>query len=112
MNEGVNGTDPHREGGMFCGRTGCARDQILWYKEPKTGVGAGTVNKIQDTGLTPVVFSWSRGRRKMESIDSTENWSRKRNKETKNKKGYRQWSVLQHSSGYTTDALELVYGRT
>ena len=62
---------------------GCACDQILWYKEPKTGVGVGTVKKIHDTELTPVVFPRSRGRRKMEGIDSTKKWRRKRNKEQK-----------------------------
>ena len=62
---------------------GCARDQILWYKEPKTGVGAGTVKKIHDTELTPVACPWSRGRRKMEGIGSTKKWRRKRNKEQK-----------------------------
>ena len=62
---------------------GCARDQILWDKEPKTGVGVGTVKNIHDTEWTPVVFPWSRGRRKMESIDSTEKWRPKRNKEKK-----------------------------
>ena len=52
-------------------------------RSPKTGVGVGTVKKIHDTELTPVVFPWSRGRRKIESIDSTEKWRRKRNKEQK-----------------------------